>query len=176
MSEDNRVRDDIAEILESVKQRGAQERVIEIEEKMVQLVVILLGQRHYAFYGRFIKEIVPVGEISYVPGMPDYILGVIHIRGEIESVLDLAKILELPENPLTKRSRIIIGETHHIRSGLLVDSVEDVIEIPEEHISKPVSVLDSERAEYIVGEKSYNGHELVILGLENIFEKLLNFS
>jgi purine-binding chemotaxis protein CheW len=175
LSENEQVSENIEEILEAVKQREDQERVIEIEEKTIQIVVILLDERYYAFYGECIKEIVPVGQISYVPGMPEYILGVISIRGEIESVLDLRRVLGLPVSQVTKQSKIMIGEVNDIRSGILVDSVEDVLEIPEEQISKPVSAIDSERTDSIVGEASYKDHELIILDLEKIFEKLLNY-
>lgn len=175
MSENDQVSEGIAEILDTVKQRENEERVIEIEEKTIQFVVILLDEKYYAFYGEFIKEIVTAGDISYVPGMPDYILGVISVRGEIESVLDLRRVLGLPVGSIMKQSRIMIGEVNEIRSGVLVDSVEDVLEMPEEQISRPVSALDSERVGYIVGETSYKGHELIILDLRKIFEKLLNY-
>ncbi len=173
MSEDKQNRERISEILEIVEQRETQERVIEIEEKTVQLVVFLLAERYYAFYGEGITEILPVEDICFVPGMPDYIPGVIHVRGEIESVLDLRKILDLPENPITKQSRILIGEVNNIRSGILVDSVEDVLEIPEEDISEPNSVFDTERTEYITGETFYKENEMISLDLGKIFKKLV---
>ena len=173
MSENTQTDERISEILHVVKQRDTQERVIVIEEKMVQLVVILLDERFYAFYGNHIKEIVPVEDICYVPGMPDYIPGVIHVRGEIESVLDLRTIFTLPKAAVTKQHRILIGEHHNIRSGILVDSVEDVLEMPEEQISEPVSALDTAHAEYIIGETSYKGEELIILDVGNVFKKLM---
>ena len=69
----------------------------------------------------------------------------------------------------------MLGEVNTIRSGLLVDSVEDVLEMPEDQISKSVSVLDSERVDYILGEATYKNHELIILNLGKIFENLLNY-
>jgi purine-binding chemotaxis protein CheW len=108
--------------------------------------------------------------------MPEYILGVINVRGEIESVLDLRKALSLQVGPITQRSRIMIGQVQDVRSGLLVDSVEDVLEIPEEQIHKPESVIESELTDYIVGESTYKEDELLILDLGKIFEKLLNYS
>lgn len=175
MSENNSQNGRIAEITEAVKQQENQEQVIEIEEKKVQLVVFLLGNKYYAFYGECIKEIVPVGEISYVPGMPEYILGVINVRGDIESVLDLRKAMSLPANPISKRSRITIGEITDIRSGLLVDSVEDVLEILEDQIHTPETVIDAEYTDYIAGESTYKDHELIILDLGKLFEALLNY-
>jgi purine-binding chemotaxis protein CheW len=96
----------IGEILEKVQQRD-EERVIEIQEHTVQLVVFLLGERYYAFHGDHIKEIVPVTDITYVPGMPDYLLGVINVRGEIESVLDLRSVLSLPAGTVANRAVLL---------------------------------------------------------------------
>lgn len=175
MPENNGLDERVVEILDTVKHQENQERVIEIEEQKAQFVVFLLGEKYYAFYGELIKEIVTVSEVTYVPGMPEYILGVINVRGDIESVLDLRKVLSSPANPVTKQSRIMIGQVNEIRSGLLVDSVEDVLEIPEDHISKPGSGVDSGRTEYVVGESTYKEHELIILDVGRIFGKLLNY-
>ncbi len=163
----------IAEIFDAVKQREEEEKVIEVEEPQVQCVVILLDEKYYAFYGECIKEVVVVHEIAFVPGMPDYIPGVIHIRGEIESVLDLRRILGLAPVSLTKRSRIMIGQVNNVHSGILVDSVEDVLELPESDVQKPVSALDSEITRYIIAESMYKNQELIILDVGKIFEILL---
>jgi len=174
LPENSRLDERVGEILDTVKQREDQERVIAIEEQKVQCVVFLLGNKYYAFYGESIKEILTVSDITYVPGMPEYILGVINVRGEIESVLDLRNVLSLPTPPMTKRSRIMIGQAHDVRSGLFVDSVEDVLEIPEDHIHAPGSAINSDRTDYLVGESIYKEHALRILDLKKIFEKLLN--
>lgn len=165
---------EIHDILELVTQRERDERVIEIEEKTVQVVVILLDGSVYAFYGRWIKEIVLVDEISYVPGMPEYILGVINVRGEIESVLDLRSVLGLSRSALKAQSRVILGEAQGFRSGLLVDAVEDVLEIPEERISHSSPILDKGIAEYIIGESRYKEQDMILLDLEKIFDALLS--
>ncbi len=165
---------DIRDILEAVTQRESDERVIEVEEKTVQVVVILLDEHVYAFYGRWIKEIVLVDEISYVPGMSEYLLGVINVRGEIESVLDLRGVLALSRTALNAQSRVLIGEAHGIRSGLLVDAVEDVLEMPEERISRSSPVLDNGIAEYIIGESRYKEQDMILLDLDRIFDTLLN--
>ena len=166
---------EIRDILEVVRQRDRDrdEQIIEIEEKTVQVVVILLEQRIYAFYGKWIKEIVQVNEISYVPGMPEYILGIISVRGEIESVLDLRSVLALPQTALKAQSRVLIGETQGIRSGLLVDAVEDVLELPEERILHSPPLVDKGIAEYIIGGSRYKNQDMILLDLEKIFDKLL---
>lgn len=173
MQEPSSLSSDIADIVDVVRRREEQNRIIHIEEQNVQLVVCLLDEKYYAFYGDVIKEIGPVPEITYVPGMPAVLVGIIHVRGEIESVLDLRKALALPASPVTDRSRIAIGQVEEIRSGLLVDSVEDVLEVPEDTIHEPASGLDSTRAAYVIGETPYKEQTLIILDLRKIFEELL---
>lgn len=173
MQEPSPLSSDIADIVDVVRRQEEQNRIIHIEEQHVQLVVCLLDEKYYAFYGAVIKEIVPVPEITYVPGMPAILVGIIHVRGEIESVLDLRKALTLPVGPITDRSRIVIGQVEEIRSGLLVDSVEDVLEVPENTIHEPVSRLDSARATFVIGETLYKEQMLILLDLGMIFEELL---
>ena len=69
-------------------------------------------------------------------------------------------------------TRIIIGEANRIRSGVLVDSVEDVLEIPADQILKSSSEVNARLTEYIMGEVRYKNHELILLNLEKIFDKL----
>jgi purine-binding chemotaxis protein CheW len=147
----------------------------EIEEQKVQLVICRIDAPYYAFYGEHIKEIVTVSEMTYIPGVPGYLRGVINLRGEIESVLDLRQAFSLPSQPVTKRSRILIGEAQNLRSGVLVDAVEDVLEIPEKHIQKPGTASVSALTPYVVGASAYQEHDLFILDLGSIFEQLLHY-
>ncbi len=172
MEEQRQTNEEITEILDVITRRQ-DEHVIEIEEKTVQLVIFLLDGKLYAFYGRWVKEIVPVSAITYVPGMPDYLLGVLNVRGEIESVLDLRTVLGLPFQSLGKQSRICLAEAAHVRSGVLVDSVENVIELPEESLAFAESVGNSGIAEYIIGGTCYHDQEVMLLDLEKMFAHLL---
>ncbi len=164
---------DVINIVEAVKRREEQKRVIQIEEHHVQIVVYLLDDNYYAFSGDAIQEIVPVQKITYVPGMPACLPGVIHVRGNIESVLDIRQVLGLPAAVVTARSRIALGQAGDLRSGVLVDSVEDVLEIPEDAIHEPASDIDAAEAAFVIGETIYNGHPLIVLDLGKIFDTLL---
>lgn len=143
---------------------------------MIQLVVLLLDSVYYAFYGEWIRAILLVSPITFVPGMPDYVLGVTNIRGEIESVVELRSILGLPSRPIAKRDRILLGEINGIRSGIVVDSVEDVLEAPKDKIVTPISDFPLEQREYMIGETSYNHKVLPILDLGKIFDTFLKFT
>lgn len=164
---------EIGEILEMISQRHQDERVIEIEEKTVQVVIWGLAGKLYAAYGRWVKEIIPVTAITYVPGMPDYLLGVINVRGEIESVFDLRTVLGLSFEPPGKQSRICLIEAAHIRSGVLVDWVENVLDVPEDSLALMETVGNSRIAAYVIGGTRYHEQDVVVLDLEKMFAHLL---
>ncbi len=164
---------DIANIVDAVKRRESDERIIRIEEHRVQLVVCLLNEDYYAFYGDAIQEIVAVPVVTYVPGMPACLLGVIHVRGEIESVLDVRQVLGLPAGFITTRSRIALGQVGELRTGLLVDAVEDVLEVPEDAIHAPASEIDAAKAAFVIGEMAYHEQHAIVLDLHKIFDTVL---
>jgi purine-binding chemotaxis protein CheW len=165
---------EIANIVEAVKNREKQERSFYTEERRMQIVVFLLDGRYFAFAGETIREIVPVSQITYVPGTPACLPGVIHLRGNIESVLDMRQILSLPIASITDQSRIMLGQVGELRSGVLVDSVEDVLEIPVDALHEPPSELQHTETTFVAGETHYNGHQLILLELGKMFECILS--
>ena len=171
--DNNRNKSDL--ILEEVKKRGRCADIVDVEEEKTILVIFKLHGDYYAFYGNGIKEILPFEEIAYVPGCPDFIFGIINVRGDIESVLNIHKIMNLAESQTTKDTRIIIAAKDDIRSGILVDSVEDVLDVPVSYIiNKPVSTLDKSIREFAVGgERLYGNNYVTILDLGKIFGKIL---
>ena len=161
-------------ILEQVKKRREEARILDVDEERVKLVVFTLLDRHYAFPGAEIKEILPLAKIAYVPGTPDYILGIINVRGDIESVLSGHGALGLPYSEPASGSRILIAESNGVRSGILVDSIEDVSDFPASSIRPPISILDSSIRDYVTGETSYNGKSTTVLSVERILKGVLH--
>ena len=160
-------------ILEQLRKRSAREKVVDVEEEKVKLVIFSLADDYYAFNGSEVKEIIiPPGDISYVPGAPDYVLGVINVRGDIESVVAINTFLALPESKKTSRSRIAIAVKGGVRSGIMVDSIEDVLDVPVSGIKPPLSTLDAFKKECVTGELIFKGKNVTILDTGKIFGKL----
>lgn len=159
-------------ILAEVKKRKNQEKILAVEEEKIKLIIFTLSGDYYAFQSEEVKEILPVGKITYVPGSPEVILGIINIRGDIESVLDIHKLMELPGSKITSASRIIIAAKGDIRSGIRVDSVEDVVDIPKSSIQPPMAILSNSIREFAVGQVTYRDRMAVFLSVGKIFEKL----
>jgi purine-binding chemotaxis protein CheW len=159
-------------ILNEIEKRRLGEKTVDIEEEKVKLVIFLLLDDYYAFYGKDIKEILPQKNIFYVPGSPDFITGVINVRGDIESVININKFLGLPYSRITQKSRIAIAVKGDMRSGILLDAVEDVIDVPRSSIKQPLSTLEDSRKDFIAGELFYNNRNITVLDVGKIFGRI----
>lgn len=123
-------------------------RYQESEEKKEQYIAMLMGEKEVAFRVIDIEAILEVPRITPVPGVPDYILGICNVRGEITSVVDMHKILGLSaRRQKTRRERaaekmiIVRGELYSL--GFIVDSVLDVLRVSEREIVK-INAADGE--------------------------------
>lgn len=161
-------------ILEEVMERKKRGKIIDVEEEKIKFAICTLGGDLLGFYGEDIKEILIAGNISYVPGCPDCIWGIINVRGDIESVLNLHKIFGLPDPAKIKNCFVAIASKDGVRSGILVDSVEDVVDMPISSINPPLSTLDKSIKEFVAGETTYNGRNVTIIDIGKIFSKLLS--
>ena len=159
-------------VLEEAKLRREKDKIINIEEERVKVVIFTLSGGDYAFYGDEVKEILSQANIFYVPGTPRFIHGVINVRGEIESVINLAAFLGLPDSVKAANSRILIAAGDEIRSGVLVESVEDVLDIPVNSIKPPLPTLGQSIKGFIAGEFIYSNKTVTLLSVRRIFEKI----
>ena len=139
-------------ILEEIMRRKEKERIVDVEEKTVKVVIFSLHGDFYAFYGEYIKEILPLMTIYYVPGSPEFIPGVINVRGEIESVININSFLDLPDSTNPPSGRIALAVTDGIRSGILVDSIEEVLDLPASSVKPPLDTLSKSIKEFVAGE------------------------
>jgi purine-binding chemotaxis protein CheW len=159
-------------VLAELKKRKAQQSVVDVEEKKMKVVIFSLQGGLFAFSGENVKEILPLANIYPVPGTPDYIPGVVNIRGEIESVVTMNGFLGLPESEKSSASRIAVAQKEGVRSGILVDSVTDVTDIPVSIIKPPLNTLEKGRKEFVAGEFFYQNKNIILLDIGKIFAKI----
>jgi len=159
------------DLLEEIKEKRKSNSIIDVDEKKIKVVVFSLSNGFYSFYGEEVREILPMCNIFYVPGAPEYILGVINVRGDIESVINIHRVLGLPDSKKLQKCRIVIAEADGIRSGILVDSIEDVLDIPANSIRPSLSTLDSSLKDFMSGETFCHNCNISILQAGAIFRK-----
>ena len=158
-------------LVDALKTRRESSRVIDVDERKVKVVIFFLSSSLYAFYGEEVREILPYCNIFYVPGALENMLGVINVRGDIESVINIHRVLGLPDSEKSSKSRILISQAAGIRSGILVDSIEDVLDIPVNSIRPPLSTTDISLKDFISGEMLYGNRNISILQAGAIFRK-----
>src|SRR5947207_11658163 len=103
----------------------------------LHIVGFQVGRETYGVPIASLHEIVRVPDITAVPDSPEYIEGVINLRGKIISVVDLRKRFGEREVTRTKKNRILVAELDNKMVGLIVDAASEVIKLPRSDVDKP---------------------------------------
>ncbi|WP_292463889.1 chemotaxis protein CheW [Methanolobus sp.] len=139
---------------------------------MLQLVVFSLGTEEFSVDIMKVQEIIRLPEITRIPKSPDYIKGVINLRGKIIVVMDLDKRFGLPSKEITEESRIIVADVEGTIVGMVVDSVSEVIRLLASSVDPTPEVISrSINAEYLKGVGKLDDRLLILLNLENIISE-----
>lgn len=133
---------------------------------MKKFTVFSVAGEEFGIQLERVVEIVRTQKVTPLPRVPDYITGVINLRGTIIPVMDLRKRLNV--NPSSVRERIIITTMHGGKIGILVDSVKEIISIEEKQIASTPSIFKGLKPEYIKGIGKISDRLIVILSLDNL--------
>jgi purine-binding chemotaxis protein CheW len=134
------------------------------------IVGFKIGRETYGVAITSLHEIVRVPEITAVPDAPEYIEGVINLRGKIVSVLDLRKRLGEAQLSPNKRNRILVLEHKGRLSGLIVDSASEVLKIPAADIEPPPADFLEGGLNCVTGVGKYQGRLIVLLDMGKLLE------
>lgn len=140
----------------------------------VQLVTFLLGDEEYGIPISQIQEIDRLARITKVPKAPSFIEGVTNLRGEVIPVLDTRKRFELEVKAPDDRTRIIIVDFGGVKTGLVVDSVREVLNLSSESISPPPEAIGSSIDQQFIsgiGEVNSGARMIVLLDIEKILSR-----
>jgi purine-binding chemotaxis protein CheW len=140
-------------------------------EKDLQLVGFRIGRETFGLPIALVREIVRVPEITSVPNAPDYIEGVINLRGRIIPVVDLRKRFGDMSGATSKKNRIVVVELENRLIGLLVHSASEVLRIPPSDIEAPQNVFQEGELSYITGVGKLKGRLVILLDLSRILER-----
>ncbi|MBI4363189.1 MAG: chemotaxis protein CheW [Euryarchaeota archaeon] len=135
----------------------------------IQLVVFRLGREEYAADIGQVREIILPGAVTPVPRSPPFVEGVINLRGQITTVVDLRKRLGLPAQAPGKEARILIADLPSGSIGFLVDAVAEVRRLPMEAISPPSPVASGGAASpFLRGIGRAENRLLILLDLAQV--------
>ena len=119
--------------------------------KQYETLEFLLAYERYAIETRYVREVYPLKDLTPVPCTPQFVLGVINVRGQIFAVIDIKKFFDLPEKGLTDLNKVMIVNSDGMQLGVLADVILGVREIAEEEIQPSLPTLTGIRAEYLLG-------------------------
>ena len=128
-----------------------------------------IGKESYGIGIKHVIEIIELQNISKVPDMPNYVKGVINLRGKVIPIVDLRLRFDMEEREYDNRTCIIVTEVNQISVGCLVDTVEEVMEIPEKNIEPPPHFKTvSGRDKYISGMGKVGDAIKILIDVEKI--------
>jgi len=134
----------------------ARELAIETGEKgkdslSLEVVEFSLAHERYAFELGYIRDVCLLKNLVTLPWIPEYVLGIINLKGWIVSVLDLKKFFELPGSDLTDLNRVIVLQSLDMEFGILADAILGVKSVEKDVIQGSVPRLTDKRAQYLRG-------------------------
>ena len=135
-----------------------------------QVVVFDLSGEIYALDIAYVHEIIRIQPVTPVPGAPDYIEGLINLRGRVVPIVDMRKRFGLPIRATGDRSRIIVVQVSDDIVGVIVDAVSEVITVTADLVEPAARVVSGLDAEYIRSIAKIEGHLVAVLHPDKILE------
>lgn len=137
------------------------------QNEFIEIVVFRLASETYGIESTFIREVYPLKDFTILPGTPSFVLGIVNVRGQIISVIDLKKFFNLPEKGLGELNKVIIVRNKEVEFGILADTIQGTRSISIEEVQTlPVSTSGI-GAGYLRGVS--NDH-IIILDVEKVLE------
>jgi len=133
-----------------------------------QLVSFRLAKEEYAVNIMQVQEIILMGEITNVPQVPEYVEGVINLRGNVIPIVDLRKRFGLVVSDETEETRIIVVNVGDRTVGIIVDAVNEVLRITADKIDPPPPTVVGVGHEYLTGMAKLDDKLLILLDITKI--------
>ncbi len=128
----------------------AESAALRVEEPVREVLAFEINDERYALPLGSVREILKVPPITPVPRAPRAVLGIISVRGKMTTLLDLRRLLAVPERRQTKATRVLLVDTGEEVMGVLIDRVMHVIRLKESEV-EPAAVVGSELSEHVFG-------------------------
>lgn len=136
-----------------------------------QYLTFSVGEEEYAISILAVKEIIGLKKITKIPNLPNYVKGVINLRGSIIHVIDIRERFGMSIKDYDKFTVIIIVETTEKTLGMVVDQVQDVVNIDKESIQPPIEFAGVIDDEYIDGMSKVGEKLIVVLDIDKLINR-----
>jgi purine-binding chemotaxis protein CheW len=139
----------------------------EAADESIEVVEFILAHERYAIGLSSVREVVPMENLVPLPCTPAFVLGIVNLRGEILSVIDIGKFFDLPEKGLTDLNKIIVLQSDTMVFGILADAITGVRRIPLTGIQPSLPTLTGIREDYL---KGVTAERTVVLDASRLLE------
>jgi purine-binding chemotaxis protein CheW len=136
---------------ERAKKLSARSKTEEAGEEKLEIVEFVLSGEIYGIESVHIREAYPLKNFTPIPCTPAFVLGVINVRGEVLSIVDIGRFFDLPRKGITDLNKVIVLGSGDMEFGILADEVLGVSLIPLKDIQESLPTLTGIRAEYLKG-------------------------
>lgn len=137
-------------------------------EGQSKVIVFRLEDQEYGTDIQKIRSIERLEEVTRIPNVPEFIKGVINLRGEVIPIIDLKERLKLGQAVPTTDTRVLIVEIDDIQLGVIVDAATDVIDIDSSMVDPATSIMNGIHGAYLKGIAKLNNRLLILLNLERV--------
>ncbi len=137
------------------------------EDRSMQLVVFRLGQEEYGVPISFVKEIIRKPDITHLPNAPEFVLGVINLRGQIIPILSLHQRFRIT-GVVDVETKVVIVDYSGLTVGMEVNEVSEVLTLPSDRISPAPQMATTIDSGFIMGVGKLQDRLLIILDVERI--------
>ena len=138
------------------------------DDDLIQLVTFRIGEEEFGVDILAVQEIIRMMQITMVPRAPEFIEGVINLRGKVIPVINMRTRFNKPALDQDSNTRIVVMELENKIVGFLVDGVSEVLRIPESTVEDPPPVVAGIGSEYIRGIGKLDNRLLILLNLDNL--------
>ena len=138
------------------------------KDEIIQWVTFRLDNEKYGIRVMQVQEVLRMTEIAPVPGAPDFVLGIINLRGNVVTVIDSRKRFGLSVAEADDSTRIVIIEADSHVVGILVDSVAEVVDLRTSEIDAAPNVGNDDSSKYIQGVSSKDKELLILVDVNKL--------
>lgn len=137
-------------------------------DPVLQWVTYQLADETYGINVMQVQEVLRMTEIAPVSGSPDYVLGIVNLRGNIVTIIDARRRFNLPPHTNDDASRIIITEVSGKVIGMLVDNVSEVVYLHQSEIDTAPNVSNEDSSRFIQGVCSRDKTLLILVDVNKL--------
>lgn len=140
-------------------------------DRLLQLVTFTISSEEFGLDILKVQEIIRTMEITRVPRAPEFVEGVINLRGKVIPIIDMRRRFSMEARSYDSHTRIIVVELSSMIVGFVVDSVSEVLRIQSNTVEPPPPIASGIDSEYISGVGKLDDRLLILLDIDRLLSE-----